>query len=192
MTTIDAAIRRLGGLTWISGELFALEGRWAGEVDDPAAAVHLATHSRHHGWHRTLWVDALPDSPALDATSHIGPPTPGWEAAVACLAEPLVDEEADSVDGAAEAGGALSDAHRLAALYRGLVPRLADLLAMFAAELDGPGDGEMARIVGLATHDVTADLRGGHALLAAALDDLEAIRAAAVTTKMLDQSFRTW
>ncbi len=181
MSSLDAASRRLGGLAWVSGELFAIEGRWAATMSDPAAVEHLATHSRHHGWHRTLWIDALPDSPALGATGHIGPPDPGWEAAVACLDEAHADPDAE-----------LDDAHRLAALYRGLVPRLLGLLADFGATLGGPGDGAIERVVGLAAQDVAADLHGGQRLLAATLGDLEAIEQAAATTKMLDQAFRTW
>ena len=49
MAELGALVPTLGGLSWISGALFELEGRWAEEMGDPAATVHLAEHSRHHG-----------------------------------------------------------------------------------------------------------------------------------------------
>ena len=176
MADLENLVPVVGGLAWVSGRLFELEGRWAASMDEPAAVVHLAEHSRHHGWHAGLWRDALPDSPALAATDHVTAPA-RWDAAIALTAD------GGLLDGADDAG-------RLAALYRGLVPRLAGLLADLDHQLAGPGDRAIRRVLGLVTHDVDNDLRGGSAHLAATLRDDEAIGSASSATLGLDQAFR--
>lgn len=176
MPDLEDLVGTIGGLAWVSGRLFELEGRWAESMAHPGAVVHLAEHSRHHGWHAELWRDALPDSPALAAADHIVAP-PGWERAMALTV----------ADGAIDAGG---DAARLAALYRGLVPRLAGALADLHGQLAGPADASISRVLGLVTADVDADLRGGGGHLAATLRDDDAIGSASSATLGLDQAFR--
>ena len=176
MADLEDLVPALGGLSWISGRLFELEGRWAETMADPAAVLHLAEHSRHHGWHAQLWRDALPDSPALAAADHVVAPA-GWAQAL----------ELTASGGELDAAG---DAARLAALYRGLVPRLAGLLHGLGSRLDGPGDTAIARTLGFVVADVGNDLRGGSARLAATLGDDEGIEKAASATLALDQAFR--
>lgn len=175
MADLENLVPMLGGLSWVSAQLFELEGRWAETMGDAAAVVHLAEHSRHHGWHAGLWRDAMPDSPALAAGDHVLAPA-GWADAVAAAAGP-------SIEGA-------DDAARLAALYRGLVPRLAGALADLDRLLAGPGDAAIRRVLGHVLVDVDTDLRGGSALLAATLRDDDAIGSASSATLALDQAFR--
>ena len=175
MSDLEQLVPVLGGLSWVSARLFELEGRWAESMGETAAVVHLAEHSRHHGWHAGLWRDAMPDSPALASADHVIAP-PGWADAVAATATPAID-----------VGG---DAARLAALYRGLVPRLAGALSDLDADLAGPGDAAIRRVLGHVVADVDTDLRGGSALLAATLRDDDAIGSASSTTLALDQAFR--
>jgi hypothetical protein len=176
MATIEALATRIGGLSWVSGELFALEGRWAAEMDSPVAVIHLATHSRHHGWHASLWEQALPDSGSLDTRSTIVAP-PGWASALETIAG------LDSSE--------VPDVAPLAMLYRGLIPRLAALLADLGDDLGGPGDTAIERTLGFVWADVTADLIGGLRVLTAVLGEPGAGEIAAQTTKTLDQAFRT-
>ena len=173
MTDLENLVPVLGGLAWVSGQLFELEGRWAESMNDTASVVHLAEHSRHHGWHAGLWRDALPDSPALRADEHVVAPA-GWADAIAAT-------------GSIDAGG---DAARLAALYRCLVPRLAATLDDLCHRLAGPGDAAIRRVLGHVMADVDSDLRGGSARLTATLRDDEAISSASSTTLALDQAFR--
>ncbi len=165
---------RIGGLAWVSGQLFEIEGRWAETFTSPEAVVHLATHSRHHGWHATLWSEALPDSPALDAHAAVGSPGIGWERAV------------DVARGMENA----SDTARLAILYRGLLPRAISLLAHFQDALGGPGDAHLSRVAGLVLPDIVRDTHCGHQLLEATLCDQDTIETACFVTKALDQAFR--
>ena len=172
MADLEDLVPVLGGLAWISGRLFELEGRWAETVTHPGAVMHLAEHSRHHGWHAGLWRDTLPDSPALAAADHVVAPA-GWAEAFA-----LADTTADH------------DAARLAVLYRALVPRLAGLLHGLRPRLDGPGDPAIHRTLGFVIADVDTDLRGGSAHLATTLGDQDGIEMAASATLALDQAFR--
>ena len=171
---VDLA-RLLGGLTWVAERLFVTEGQWADHLGDDAAVIHLATHSRHHGWHAGLWRDALPDSPALAAPSQVQPPSEGWSRAF------------DAADALAPA----SDAALLAALYRNLVPRYLVLVDDITGASHGPGDAHIARTRGLVRADVVDDLVGGLGRLEAAIADRDDIETAAATTQMLDQAFRT-
>ncbi|MFV2038926.1 MAG: hypothetical protein ACC660_01650 [Acidimicrobiales bacterium] len=166
---------RVGGLVWVSEQLFAIEGRWATTLSSPPAVVHLATQSRHHGWHAGLWRDALPDSPSLEADTTIAPPDAGWERAV------------QLVQGMDEA----PDAARLAVLYRGLLPRAFSRLAGLEELLGGPGDAHLTRIVGLVRPDLLHDAMGGHHLLELTLGDQHTIETAGSVTQALDQAFRT-
>lgn len=165
---------RVGGLAWVSEQLFEIEGRWAETFASPQAVAHLATHSRHHGWHATLWHDALPDSAVLNASAAVGPPSTGWERAL---------QTVRSMDNP-------SDIARLAALYRGLLPRAISELARLEDALGGPGDAHFSRVVGLVRPDMVRDAHGGHQLLEATLGDQETIETACSVTKTLDEAFR--
>jgi len=169
---ITCVAPRLGKLAWVSERLFEIEGRWAATMTAPAAVEHLATHSRHHGWHATLWRRALPDSPALEADRLVQAPD-GWVGALAAAA------------GADEA----SDPVKLAMLYRGLVPRALSLVEGLDEVVSGPGSAHITRVVGLVRPDVAADAHRGHRLLEATLGDDEAIEMAISAVKTLDQSF---
>ena len=168
-------VPRIGALAWVAEQLFTIQGTWAETMQSPAAAVHLASASRHHGSHVGLWRDALPDSPALDGASHVGPPSSEWSDGVT----------------AAHALAAESDPARLTALYRGLVPRHLSLLEELAERLGGPGDAHIQRVLSIVGVDAVADLKGGHRLLETALGDNAAIDSATSAVKALDQAFRT-
>ena len=176
MADLEDLVPVLGGLAWVSGQVFELEGRWAESMSEAAAVAHLGEHSRHHGWHAGLWRDALPDSPTLTAADHVIPP-PGWSAAMALTA----------AGGPIDTGG---EAARLAALYRAVVPRLSAMLEALDRRLAGPGDAAIRRVLGLVVRDVDNDLRGGSACLAATLRDEDAIGSASSATLGLDQAFR--
>ena len=168
--------RRLGALSWVSEQLFMIEGTWAHTMANPAAVVHLSTASRYHGAHVGLCRDALPDSPALDAQAHIGPPEPGWEVAVAAA------RELESS----------SDAARLSALYRSLVPRHLSLIDDLAGGLGGPGDTHIQRVLAIVRDDVVADADNGQRLLETTLGEDAASETAISAVKALDQAFRTY
>ena len=177
MKTIEQLAVRVGALSWVSAELFAVQGRWAESMTSSAAVEHLATHSRHHGWHAQLWADALPDSPALNARRHVGAPTAGWARAFDIVAATTADAGTDS--------------YRLSVLYRGFLPRLVALMADLTSDLGDPGDAAIARIAAIVDLDVVADFRGGVHILATTLGDDEAVKVAASSTEALDQAFRT-
>lgn len=175
---LEELTARMGGLCWVSEQLFRIEGGWAAEMTDPAAVVHLGTSSRHHGWHATLWRDALPDSGALDARAAVQAPGRGWAAAVGVA------------DGIGERGPA-ADVARLVCLYRGLVPRAWSLLADFEDRLSGLGMGHLARVVRLVAPDLAADAQRGHRLLEATLRDEAALDKASSVVRILDEAFQT-
>lgn len=178
MTSIAQLVPRMGGLAWIARSLFQLEGRWAESMADPVATIHLATQSRYHGWHATLWAEALPDSPALEAAGHVVAPSMGWQSAV------------DLVGDAVDSEGNEPDVARLSALYRVFLPRLMVELVALEEGLDGPGDAHIERVAGLVRADATADLIGGLALLNATFGHDDAVEIAAATAQTLDQTFR--
>lgn len=168
--SLDGLADRLGALAWISEALFGLQGRWAASMTDDAAAEHLATASRHKGWHVELFVDLLPDSPALHGPDRIVGP-PGWTAALVV--------GADAVD----------DPARLAVLYRALVPRLAGEVSRTRSAATGPGDTAIARALGFVAADLADDLVAGSALLDLALADDGAVRVAHEAVVGLDLAF---
>ena len=169
----------VGALCWVADQLFEIEGRWGPRCSDAAATVHLATHSRHHGWHSHLWRQALPDSPALDAPSMVRAPSPQWAEAVQVARSLVEAQESERFDVAV-----------LSTLYRSLIPASLVLLDQLASGLHGPADRHLQRIAGLVRPDLVTDLAQGYALLAHALAN-ESIEETALTcTKALDQAFR--
>ncbi|MCY4258468.1 MAG: hypothetical protein OXE04_09365 [bacterium] len=87
-----------GGLVWISEQMMLCQRRLAmaeldkldagslatgvaenapGALDDGTIAL-LARSSRRYAQHGGWWRDLLPDSPALNSASRIGPPTQQW------------------------------------------------------------------------------------------------------------------
>lgn len=173
MSDLERLSERIGLLSWIAGELFALEGEWAASMQSAAAVEHLAEHSRHHGWHATLWRDALPDSAVLDARRHVAA-SAGWAAATNAARATVPGDPA-----------------RLGVLYRGLVPRLVAELTALGGDLTGPAHAALRRTHGLVMPDVIADLSGGVTLLAATLGDQPAIESANRAVLALDQGFQS-
>ncbi len=169
-TSLDVLADRLGALAWISDALFVLQGRWAETMADDRTVEHLATASRHKGWHVELLVDLLPDSPALRGADRIVAPS-GWEVAVLLGAD------------------AVGDPARLAVLYRALVPRVVGQVARTRTCASGPGDATIARMLGFVATDLVNDLVTGSALLDAALVDEAAVRVAHEAVVGLDLAF---
>jgi hypothetical protein len=167
---LDGLADRLGTLAWISEALFGLQGRWAATMADAAAAQHLATASRHKGWHVELIVDLLPDSPALHGADRVVAPA-GWAAALLLGAD------------------ATGDPARLAVLYRALVPRFAGAIAGTQRAAIGPGDTAIARALAFVAADLADDLVAGSALLDVALADDVAVRIAHEAVVGLDLAF---
>jgi hypothetical protein len=168
--SLDGLADRLGSLVWISEALFGLQGRWAATMADDAAVEHLATASRHKGWHVELLADLLPDSPALHGPDRVVGPR-GWATAVALGAD------------------ATGDPARLAILYRALVPRLAGEVARTRHAAIGPGDSAIARALAFVAADLADDLAVGSALLDLSLVDDAAVRIAHEAVVGLDLAF---
>lgn len=163
---------RLGGLAWVSRKLFAIEGQRAGGATNHGA-VHLSTHSRHHGWHAQLLAEAMPDSPALESAAHIVAPAAGWFAAVEFM-DKLDDDDTVAV---------------LVGLYRHLVPRALSGTTRLLADLTDPGDAAMRRSLEFVLADQQTDLAGGVGLLTDALGTVESCSRAAEVGSALDSLF---
>ncbi|WP_419924464.1 hypothetical protein [Candidatus Poriferisocius sp.] len=132
-----------GGLAWISGELFEVEGRLAagssdGELLDARLRALLARSSRRHGQHAQWWRAALPDSPALAGFDRVRPPTDAWVR--------LLDHIVES----APAGA-------VAALFEVALPQLIFVLEHLSYELSPVSDGNAIRIVAMVTTDLTEE-----------------------------------
>lgn len=70
--------RWYGEMAWIEARLGDVVAWWSTFEAHDLSAIAYASIGRHHQWHAELWRSALPDSPELDAGSHIKPPHDGW------------------------------------------------------------------------------------------------------------------
>lgn len=134
-----------GGLSWISGRLFEIQGRLAvqpaagGELDVGIRAL-LARSSRRHGQHCQWWRDLLPDSPALNAADRVRPPSSAWANALGCI------EAAPHADA-------------VAALYEVAVPELAFVLSGLQQAQSPVSDGAFMRTARMVAADLAEEQR---------------------------------
>ena len=136
-----------GGLAWVSERLFEVEGRLAtglaeGPPLDARVRVLLARSSRRHGQHAQWWRAALPDSPALDGASRVGPPSDRWAQIVASIGDHVASARPD--EAAAE-------------LFDTALPELEIMLDQLRAELSPVSDGAAIRIARMVAADVAED-----------------------------------
>ena len=136
-----------GGLTWISEQLFEVEGRLATGLDegpplDARVRVLLARSSRRLGQHAQWWRAALPDSPALDGASRVGPPSDRWAQIMASIGEHVAS---------ARSGEAVGELFEIA------LPELETTLDQLRAETSPVGDGAAIRIARMVAADVAED-----------------------------------
>ena len=136
-----------GGLTWISEQLFEIEGRLAtGLVEDPpldaGVRVLLARSSRRHGQHAQWWRAALPDSPALDGASRVGPPSDRWAQIMGSISDHVASARPDEA---------------VAELFDTALPELEIMLDQLMVEMSPVSDGAVIRIARMVAADVAED-----------------------------------
>ena len=135
-----------GGLAWISERLFEIEGRLAagdgGHLLDARVHVLLARSSRRSGQHAQWWRAALPDSPALDGASRVGPPSDRWAQVMDDLGEHVASARPDEA---------------VAELLEIVLPELELTLDQLMAEASPVSDGAAIRIARMVATDVAED-----------------------------------
>lgn len=78
---------RLAQLVWVEEAVAGVLDTWAGIESHAGATRAHAVAAAHHRWHAQVLGELLATSPALDASSAVGPPTPGWSQAIETLIE---------------------------------------------------------------------------------------------------------
>lgn len=136
---VELAAQACGQLHWLSGRVFEISGRWAGQVGDDRAAVALTRCSRHLGEHSRWWAELQPESVLVDPASARGP----GHAAVGELVADL-----DALD---------DDLERLVALGRFALPQLAADVAELVDRCRGPAAGATARVGRWVLADLAVD-----------------------------------
>ena len=135
-----------GGLAWISERLFEIEGRLTaghgGGLLDARVQVVLARSSRRFGQHALWWRDALPDSPALDGASRVGPPSDRWAQIMNDIGEHVESARLDEA---------------VAELFEIALPELELTLDQLMAEASPVSDGAVIRIARMVAADVAED-----------------------------------
>ena len=136
-----------GGLTWISEQLFEVEGRLATGLDEGApldarVRVLLARSSRRHGQHAQWWRAALPDSPALDGASRVGPPSDRWSQIMGSIRDHVASARPDEA---------------MAELFDIALPELETTLDQLMAATSPVSDGAASRIARMVAADVAED-----------------------------------
>jgi len=134
-----------GGLAWISGRLFEIQGRLAvqpaeGSELDAGIRILLARSSRRHGQHCQWWRDLLPDSPALNAAGRVRPPSSAWANALDCI------EAAPQADA-------------VAVLHEVAVPELAFVLSRLRQAPAPVSDGAFMRTARMVAADLAEEQR---------------------------------
>ena len=104
----------LGGFCWAS-EQFDEHGQAILAAGDTPVSAFWQPWVAVHQTHVELWRSLLPDSPALQAESHIQPLTPEWQAAIAVYHNPLSATPAAPTTGSADSADthAPADTHAL-------------------------------------------------------------------------------
>ena len=146
-------------LHWASRQVFDVLGAWAGEADNPAVAVSMATTSRHLSWHVADLGELLPESEAGEDDE---PPAPLHPA----VAEAL--ETIRAIPGTVE---------RLGVAYRVLLPRLA--VECVTIERTARPDEEpdpVVTIAGALLGDLRRDRDDGEVLLAKLISDVATVQ----------------
>ena len=133
-----------GGLTWISEQLFEVEGRLATDLADGPSLdarvrVLLARSSRRFGQHAQWWRAALPDSPALDGVSRVGPPSDRWAQIMGSIRDHVESARPDEA---------------VAELFGTALPELVLTLDQLTAEMSPVSDGAVIRIARMVAADV--------------------------------------
>ena len=136
-----------GGLTWISEQLFEVEGRLATGLAeapplDARVQVLLARSSRRHGQHAQWWRAALPDSPALAGASRVGPPSDRWAQIMGSISDHVASARSDEA---------------VAELFDVALPELEITLDQLMAETSPVSDGAVIRIARMVAADVAED-----------------------------------
>ena len=188
--TIEESARLVAAWVWVESSLYEVVGAWVLSATGPAAKIHFDTCSQHHAWRAQLWeerlagippqlvpaypVPAYPPVPAEPAASaddtgahevnhHStrGPGDRGDGAGVPIL-EPFCGQAVAAVEALAGLDG---DVERLSAHCRVVLPRLVVGYRSWQSRCAWSSDGPVARALGFATADATADWERGTAVL---------------------------
>lgn len=155
----DAA--RLDRHAAVAAALFEVAGIWSAGSIGASAKVLLAVHSRHLGWQAQLWSSLRPVLWDEEPTAHTG--DPGADDVAAPLVVSLMELRAES--------------SRLEALYRCVLPALADSYVDHRSLLMPPSGRHLERWIEIAVRDLRADIAEGADLAEAAARDTPAIHA---------------
>ena len=136
VVTIRELTDALGCYVWLSRRLAAALGDWGTDEVEPPVAVYLHALARRCSDHGACWEALLADSPALEATESVRPPSVGW----------------DEVFRAESAG----TAERLVTLLHIVLPRLLVSLEEFAARLGPVAEAPEQRACAIVIDDLRA------------------------------------
>lgn len=149
-------------LHWASQRVFDVLGAWAGEADNPAVAVSMATTSRHLSWHVADLAELLPATEDDEDNEDNETPAP---------LHPAVAEALDAIRAIPGTVERLGVAHRV------LLPRLA--VECVTIERSAGPDDEPDPVVVIAG-DLLGDLRrdrdDGEVLLAKLISDVVTVQ----------------
>jgi hypothetical protein len=156
----------VGEYRWIEHALYRQLGAWVTDTPVAAVQIHLDAQSMRHSWHAELWAERLPVLTGADPDG-LTVPSPGAAALFAVLSgEPTPATGAGSTwppaDQSTERPAAL---HRLAGLYRVVLPRLVVSYQRHLRVASPVTDGPVARALRLVLNDEIDDWHAGERLI---------------------------
>jgi hypothetical protein len=148
--------------------VFEHAGSWVTSTPELALRPLLATTAHQHAWHAELWAARFPSVPGLD----LG-------AATTVARERLVDVAValDSLDSTDE---------RVSALFDGLVPLVADVVASHRAALDERLDPSTARVLDLVAADLARERAVAQPFVPPAGGAADTVRRALIASGVFD------
>lgn len=151
--TMAETARAAGGWVWAERSLFEVAGRWVRTTAAPAAKLFFDSASQHHAWRARLWEQELGGR----LVQSYGP-GPGPEE----VSQPFSPASRALVE---VLGSLEGDVERMAAYARVVLARTVCEYRWWQGKLSPVSDRPLARVIGFALADASADWAEANSVL---------------------------